>query len=167
MTSVAVPAQITTVEDKIFAGLTPLQLGLMTTPLCVGFLAYAAMPPNFRMVVYKLVIVILLEVIGLVASIRIKDQVLVKWLAVKAHYNLRPRYYVYNKNDLYLRKSTEPVLAVPKDVSEPVKVASASKPQLDIAQVVKIESIMADPRAKMRFVMGKEGTSVVIQEIKQ
>jgi hypothetical protein len=166
MTSVAVPAQITTVEDKVFAGLTPLQLGLMTTPLCIGFLAYAAMPPSFSMVLYKLIGVILLEVIGLAASIRIKDQILVKWIVIKMRYNLRPRYYVYNKNDAYLRESVKPASATPKEVLEPVRITTASKPQLDIAQVVKIESIMADPRAKMRFVMGKEGTSVVIHEIK-
>lgn len=167
MTSVAVPAQITTVEDKVFAGLTPLQLGLMTTPLCVGFLAYAAMPPSFRMVLYKLVGVILLEIIGLAASIRIKDQILVKWIVIKMRYNLRPRYYVYNKNDAYLRESAKPTPTSAKEESEPVETTRASKSQLDIAQVVKLESIMADPRAKMRFVMGKEGTSVVIHEIKQ
>jgi len=169
MTAVAVPAQITTVEDKVFAGLTPLQLTLMAIPLCIGFLAYAALPPNFHMVVYKLAGVIFLELIGLIASLRIKDEVLLRLVVTRLHYNLRPRYYVYDKNDSYLRNIPQAVTLTPlTEVSGSTKTVKTdtARPKLDMAQVVKMEDIMADPRAKMRFVMGKEGTNVIIREIK-
>jgi hypothetical protein len=169
MKTAAVPAQITTVEDKIIGGLSPYQLTLVIMPLCFGFLAYAALPPNLHLALYKIGIVVFLELLGLVASVRIKGRMLLQWLLMITRYNLRPRYYVYNKNDPYLRNGVEqndPTEADPK-VADVATTAKVKRPQLDLAQIVKLEGIMADPRAKMRFVMRKGGkTNVVISEVK-
>ncbi len=169
MKTATVPAQITTVEDKIVGGLTPYQLTLMIMPLCIGFLAFAALPPNLHLALYKVGTVVILEAIGLVASIRIKDRMLIHWLAIIARYNLRPRYYVYDKNDTYLRDIPEQARKA-KQEDKTVSTESAdatARPELDMAQMVRLEDIMADPRARLRFITGKDGKlNVIINEVK-
>ncbi|HKU18114.1 MAG TPA: hypothetical protein VJP80_02465 [Candidatus Saccharimonadales bacterium] len=167
MKTAAVPAQITTVEDTVIGSITPVQLALMTVPLCIGFLSYVAFPPVLHFTVYKLGLAILLELIGLVASIRIRGKILLQWAVIVARYNMRPRYYVYDKNDPYLRNTALPVEYAETKQDEAPRVSQVERPPLDMTQVVKLEGVMADPRAKMRFVMGKEGTHVVIHEIKE
>jgi hypothetical protein len=162
-----VPAQITTVEDHIFGGLAPHQLVLMLSPLCFGFLMYAVAPPNFRLTLYKVGIAVVLEIVGATLSIRIKDKIVLLWLITILKYNLRPRYYLYNKNDAFLRAAT---------VDEPEKAAKKEKalaatvpklPTLALPDAVRVREIMTDPRADLRYITRKDGKlNVVIQEIK-
>ena len=165
-----VPAQVTTVEDRLVGGLTPHQLALLIGPFCFGFIAFAVMPPNFHLVLYKLVMVLILESIGAVLSIRIKGKILLLWIVTVARYNGRPRYYKYNKNDLFLRDT----VSADAEVNEagPGAVVETrpekERPPLDLADVVKVEALMENPDAKLRFITGKDGRlNVVIQEVKQ
>jgi hypothetical protein len=169
MKTALVPAQITTVEDKIVAGMTAYQLVLVVAPLCAGFLAYAALPPNLHMALYKIGVVAVLEVVGLALSIQIRGRMVARWLVMILRYNARPRYYVYNKNDAYLRviSGHSDTTATDLELKEKVTPNVKTKPELTVAQMVQAESIMADPRAKLRFVKGKDGKlNAVINEIK-
>ena len=166
-----VPAQITTVEDRIVGGLTPYQLALLLLPLCTGFIAYALLPPNFHLVIYKLVGVIVLELIGATLAIRIKDRLLLFWLLIIGRYNARPRFYVYDKNDTFLRDlpteqaapADEPEAVIVKDATQ----KPAARPHLGLPEIVKLEAIISDPRANLRFKAGKDGKlNAIITEIK-
>lgn len=162
-----VPAQITTVEDRIFGGLAPHQLVLMLSPLCFGFLMYAVAPPNFHLTLYKIGIAVVLEVVGATLSIRIKDKIVLLWLITVLKYNLRPRYYLYNKNDSFLRPAIvdEPEKAT-KKVETPAT-AAPKMPALALHDAVRVREIMADPRANLQYIARKDGKlNVVIQEIK-
>lgn len=164
-----VPAQITTVEDQIVGGLSPQQLALLIFPFCLGFVAFAVMPPNFHLASYKIGIVVFLEVIGAALSIRVKEKMLLHWIITVVRYNVRPRYYVYDKNDSYLRDEI-PSGVKHADMPEQqiaVENSVVQQSKLKLADVVKLEEIMADPRANLRFKTGKDGKlNVVIQEIK-
>lgn len=162
-----VPAQITTVEDRVFGNLTPYQAGLISLPLIFGVLFYATLPPHFRLKLYKICIIAGLELIGTILSIRVNDQMLIFWLITRLRYNLRPRYYVYDKNDVYLRNIPEftPVMAekrAAKDNAEPSEIQEVA-----VHDAVRIEEIMADERVNLRFKTGKKGRlHVIANEIK-
>src|ERR1039458_6831582 len=92
-----VPAQVTTVEDRIAGNLRLSQLLLLTTPVFSGSLLYVVLPPVFHGAIYKLVLIVALFIICSLMAIRIKGKILLLWLVVLVHYNLRPRFYVFNK----------------------------------------------------------------------
>ena len=162
-----VPAQITTVEDTIIGNLTALQLVLLVFPICFGFISFAVLPPNFHFVLYKLVAMLVLLLIGAILQMRIKDKLLLIWIITVIRYNVRPRYYIYNKNDAYGRDmEREDKKAATKEAKPAELPAAAKLPRITIPEAVKLEEIMSDPRAKLRFKAGKKGLHVVINEIK-
>jgi len=161
-----VPAQITTVEDRVLGNLTPYQAGLISLPLIFGVLFYATLPPHFHLKLYKICIIAGLELIGAILSIRVDDQMLIFWLITRLRYNLRPRYYVYDKNDSYLRDMPDfnPVIVEKKATSE---VAESSEVQeVAVSDAVRIEEIMADERVNLRFKTRNGRLHVVANEIK-
>ena|SRR5581483_2728528 len=165
-----VPAQITTVEDKVLGNLTPVQAGLISLPLLFGCMFFIGLPPHFHLVLYKVVLMIGLEVLGLILSIRIDGQLFLFWLAMRLRYNVRPQYYVYDKNDNYLRN-------IPEDSKQTDTVKTAAKltmnkqvevPKVELGDAVRIEELMADERANLRFKTGKNGRLYAItNEVKQ
>src|SRR5437868_6746891 len=103
MKTTLVPAQITTVEDKIAGSLSLSQLILLCVPIFLGGAVYALFPPFLHLTLIKTLLVVLLVITFSLFSIRIKGKILLSWLIVIGRYNLRPSYYIYNKNDVHLR----------------------------------------------------------------
>jgi hypothetical protein len=162
-----VPAQITTVEDRVLGNLTPYQAGLISLPLIFGVLFYATLPPHFHLKLYKICIIAGLELIGAVLSIRVNDQMLIFWLVTRLRYNLRPRFYVYDKNDNYLRNIPDftPVTAAKKEITEEAEASQLQ--EVAVQDAVRIEEIMTDERVNLRFKTGKNGRlHVIANEIK-
>jgi hypothetical protein len=162
-----VPAQITTVEDRVLGNLTPYQAGLISLPLIFGVLFYATLPPHFHLKLYKIGIIVGLELMGAILSIRVNDQMLIFWLIKRLRYNLRPRYYIYDKNDTYLRNITDftPVKAVKSTAA--VTEVQPELQEVPVGYAVPIEEIMADERVNLRFKTSKNGRlHVVANEIK-
>jgi hypothetical protein len=82
-------------------------------------------------------------------------------------YNLRPRYYVYNKNDAYLRSIPDftSVTTVKKALREDAKLSKIQ--EIIVGDAVRIEEIMADKRVNLRFKITRNGRlHVVANEIK-
>jgi hypothetical protein len=162
-----VPAQITTVEDRVLGNLNPYQAALISLPLIFGVLFYAALPPHFHLKLYKICLIAGLELAGAILSIRVNDQMLIFWLITRLRYNLRPRYYVYNKNDAYLRNipeftSVATVKKAPREDAKPSKIH-----EIIVGDAVRIEEIMADKRVNLRFKITRNGRlHVVANEIK-
>ncbi len=103
MRSVIIPAQITTVEDKIVGNLSMSQIMLLLIPVFWTGIVYVLFPASMEFTLYKILLIVLVFLGSLVAALRIKGILVVQWIAIIATYNLRPRYFVSNKNDLYLR----------------------------------------------------------------
>lgn len=161
-----VPAQITTVEDRVLGNLTPYQAGLISLPLIFGVLFYVALPPHFHFKLYKLCLIVGLELIGAILSIRVNDQMLIFWLIIRLRYNVRPRFYVYNKNDAYLRDIPDlsPVEAQQKAAAndaQPVKAQGVA-----VQDAVRIEELMSDKRVNVRFKTKNGRLHVVANEVK-
>jgi len=103
MRTTIIPAQITTVEDKIAGTLNLTQVMLLMIPVIFTTIAYVILPLKMHIEGYKLVLVFIVLAISLILALRIKDKVVLNWLVVLLKYNLRAKYYIYNKNDTYLR----------------------------------------------------------------
>jgi hypothetical protein len=159
MKSTIVPAQITTVEDKIAGSLTLSQLLLLAAPVFGGAMLYILFPPNLRFTPYKIGVSSILLLAFSLMAIRVKGKILLLWAIILVRYNLRPRYHIYDKNETHLRDAgTEPAEAdAAADTPEAEQTAIAALPQLSIADTVQLERLLANPQANVTFVPTKKG----------
>lgn len=172
MKTTTVPAQVTTVEDKIAGNLTLSQLLLLITPLFVGSIIYVIVPRPMHLSIIKAALSFLILVICGMLAIRIKGKIVLFWLITVLRYALRPRYYIYNKNDLYLRESEELKWTPIQQASEePPEIAEATSltpvAEMTPIQRLRLENAMADPRSKLHFIANRRGgLRVHITEVK-
>jgi len=152
-----VPAQVTTVEDRIVGSLGFSQLVLIVAPVFIAAALFAVLPPAMGSAVYKYVIMGILAFLCCLLAIRIKGKILAAWLIVILRYNLRPKYYLFDKNVTTLRENYS-VRQEKKEQEAPVKVMRhESRPRLGIPETAKILATIENPAAKVRFETGKKG----------
>ncbi len=167
MRSTIVPAQVTTVEDRVAGKLGLSQLLLLVTPIFGGSLTFILLPPFFDYATYKIVLIVIIAVISGLLAIRFRGRIILQWVATIIRFNLRPRYYVHDKNSIYMRDI--PPKHIPKETTEPEKKEPILQrlPNLSTAELVRIEEIIANPQANLRFKANRKGgLSVHITEIK-
>lgn len=158
MKTTVVPAQVTTVEDKIAGNLGVAQMMLLAAPVFGGSLLFVVLPPFFSYAVYKVVLLVCLAVLCGVLAIRIKGQILLLWAVIFLKYNLRPRYYVYNKNDAYLRSVDD--TAITDEESEQTIEDKAERyvpAPLSLQQIIAAETVLASPNANMHLDITSKG----------
>lgn len=157
MRTTVVPAQVTTVEDKIAGNLGLSQLLLLTLPVFGGSALFVALPPFFNYATYKIVVIVCFAVLCGTLAIRIKGKILLLWAMVILRYNLRPRFYVFDRNSEHLR-----------DVSQPVKTEEVTKkaepekpvqifPQLSTTELVQVEHLLTHPNSNLHLKTNSKG----------
>lgn len=167
MKSTIVPAQITTVEDKIAGNLSFSQLMLLMAPVLMSGLLFIVLPPFIHVTYLKLFIGGCLLLVGATLAIRYRGELVIHRLISRISYNLRPKYYVYDKNDRYLRY--EPTVMIPEAPSVaqiPDEVEDFIAQLISMPERVRLESALTDPRARLQFMVKKGGLYVGINEIK-
>jgi hypothetical protein len=164
-----VPAQITTVEDKVAGNLSLSQLLLLSTPVFAGSAIYIALPPALNMPLYKIVLTGILALIFSLLAIRIKGRILLLWVITIGRYSLRPRYFVFDKNSGYLRAQSRKAEATHEELTEEPKEQDApALPRLSMGEMVFLEQLITDPKARLHFKTNKKGgLSVRISETKE
>jgi len=168
MRSTVIPAQVTTVEDRIAGNLGVSQLLLLTVPIFAGSALFVILPPFFNYATYKVVLIVGLAALCSILAIRIKGKIVLQWIVTVTRYNARPRYYVFDKNDSYLREKTKQD-TIPEEVKQQVTVRAIvrSIPKATTAELVKIEELMKNPQANLRFKTTRKGElRVHIKEVK-
>jgi hypothetical protein len=120
MKMTVVPAQVTTVEDRIIGSLGFSQILLLVIPIFVSAGVFALVPPFMGSAIYKYVIIGAVFMFFGVLAIRIKGKILAFWLVTILRYNLRPKYYLYNKNTESLRETYPTKKEEPAKKPEPV-----------------------------------------------
>ena len=159
MRSTIVPAQITTVEDKIAGNLGLSQLLLLVTPIFGGSALYVALPPFFDYAVYKLVIIVCFAVLCGLLAIRVKGKILLHWVTIISSYNLRPKYYVFDKKSVYLREPDHKYHQ-PELTRAAVKTEETIKellPRLSPSELFQMERLVASPEADLHFKTNRKG----------
>jgi len=127
-----IPAQITTVEDRIAGNFSLTQIIILLTPVLFATLVYSLLPPTMMFVWYKLGIILAFVVLAITLAIRVKGKIILSWLFILARYNLRPKFYVFNKNNSFSRV-----------VYKPVKKEAVKKKHLEVK-----EKIIEEPTVK-------------------
>ncbi len=95
---------------------------------------------------------------------------MVNWLQVILQYNLRPAYYVYNKNDSYMRDifdipQEEKRDAVKKEEKKELKIKAQT---FGLKELKEWESYIKNPNYSLSFKAGKKGELyVAIAEVKK
>lgn len=152
-----VPAQVTTVEDKITGNLSLTQIALFAVPVFGGSLLYAALPPTMGYVLYKVIVIGIVAIISLALSIRIKGKIVLQWLMVLLRYHARPRLYLFNKNTALYR---EDYPEVPKQQATATTVQEKKPitlPKIDASQKAYLYAKLGDPINRLKFETTKKG----------
>lgn len=161
MRTTVIPAQITTVEDKIAGSLNLTQIFILMIPIFWSAVVYILFIPFMKLTWYKLPLVLIVLFICLILSMRIKGKIVLSWLMVILRYNLRAKYYLFNKNDPYLRTMDLPVFE-----KKPLKLFRKSpakkevkrqNPNFAITDLIQLEKLITDPKYTLSFKSNKKG----------
>lgn len=153
-----VPAQVTTVEDRIIGNLGFSQMLLMIIPIFVSAGLFALLPPFMGSALYKYVIMAILAFVCCILAIRIKGKIIALWLVTILRYNVRPKYYLFNKNTTALRQDYPLIVeqrTEPK--TDEAKKEQTARPRLNTPETAKVLATIENPAAKFRFETTKKG----------
>jgi hypothetical protein len=168
MKSATVPAQVTTIEDKIAGNLTLQQIVLLASPVFIDFALYVVMPTTLKLNAYKLVIMAIVTASSAILAIRVKSKILLVWAVTICRYNARPRHYVFNKNNVHLRAEA-PVPVHEAQVRTIPDTEQSNQQVLRLPSdedILKLECILTDPLTNLSFATSKKGgLRVSISEI--
>ena len=158
MRTTIIPAQITTVEDKIAGSLNMTQTLIMMFPVLWTALVYILLFPSMKLTSFKLVLIIFATATSGILALRIKDKIVAEWLGVLLKYRLRPKYYLFNKNDLTNRTIDIPELPVEqimvkKKVDKSVQTKNFD---LDIFDQVKLEHLINSGKVALHYQLSKK-----------
>lgn len=169
MKATVVPAQITTVEDKIAGNLSVTQLLLLIAPVMLTGMMFAFVPPLLQLTGLKLALALIAGLTCASLALRIRGTLLVYWLLTISRYNRRPRFHVLDKNEPYLRYIETPFklsTTESKNHIDKAPLRSTSLQQLATVEVVRLQAAMADPRSKFQLLARKGGLRVSIFHLK-
>lgn len=154
-----VPAQITTVEDKIAGNVSVQQAMLLGLPILFGFVTALFFPPFGQFVAYKVAIVIILFVLCGSLALRIEGRIIAQWIKLFAIYSARPKYYVYDKNTSYLRVAASAATHIEAKAATtiPQKKITPQISHITPHEFARLEQFATDNRAGIKFVVGKKG----------
>lgn len=169
MKQTVVPAQVTTVEDRIVGNLGISQMVLLSMPVLAAGIVFTVLPPALHVALYKLLFLVPFTTLCAALAIRIKGKIVLFWIVVRARYNLRPEYHVFDKNTTANRQLYEEVKAVELPGDEPIKVASRrQRSTLTTTEMIRTLAAIDNPAAKFAFTTDKKGRLYArITEIKQ
>jgi len=169
MKQTAIPAQVTTVEDRIVGNLGISQMILLALPVLAAGIIFTVLPPALHASLYKLLLLVPFTTLCLVLAIRIKGKLVLFWIVVRVRYNLRPEYYVFNKNTTTNREFYDVMKVIELSEDEPEKaILRRQRPVLTTAEMVRTLAAMDNPAAKLAFTTDKKGKLYVrITEVKQ
>jgi len=165
MRSTIIPAQITTVEDTIAANLNLTQILLLMVPVFTGGAIYSLVPPKLHLDIIKLAVWLVIALVFSTLAIRIKGKVLLEWLFIVVRYNLRPRYYIFDKNDQSFRDLVIPLQTKPAvSLAKSVQSRKLKTKHKTIIEQTNLEQILLNNRFSTRFSFKENGALHVALE---
>lgn len=156
MKTTVVPAQVTTVEDRIIGRLGFSQILLLIIPIFFSAGTFTLLPPILESALYKYILIAILLLICIVLSIRIQGRIVALWLIMILRYNARSKYYVCDKNTTALREQHSDINQTENAVT-PVSEVKHHTSELAIADSIKVRRVIDNPAVKMRFETDKKG----------
>lgn len=159
MRTTIIPAQITTVEDRIAGNFTFSQIVLLIIALLTSFATYAIVPERMHVGPIKLFLIGLQIIIFGGLALRFRGKILADWLIIYLRFKSRPRTYIFTKNDLTARdiqiaehNNETPI----KQVTNKQKVAK-NRSILSLGEQTKINRLIEDVSLTISFKPSKKG----------
>lgn len=162
-----IPAQITTVEDKIAGNLSVNQVLILLTPVVLSSIVFMLLPPVMTFVHYKLVIAILLMLGCSILAIRIKERIVLQWLLVIGRYQKRPTYYVFSKTDTLHRPqyTIQETLNLDTHASATAKTGHISQ-TINIKDTLRLDDWLITHGLELRYQTQKNGgLNVAVEKV--
>jgi len=158
MRTTIIPAQITTVEDKIAGSLNLTQIIILMVPVLWTAFVYAFLPHMMKLALYKFVLIFSVTPVCLILALRIKDKIVAEWLSVLLRYRLRPKYYLFNKNDVIYRTLDVPELPVEHITAkkQAKKESQTKNTDLALSDIVKLEQLISSGKVALRYQFNKK-----------
>lgn len=158
MRTTIVPAQVTTVEDRIAGNLGLSQVILLIAPVFAGSALYVLLPSFFEYAAYKVWVIVVLALLCGVLAVRIKGKIVLLWALVLLRYHLRPTYYLFNKNSAHNRRTVMPRQAeAAADVPSTTSLAHSQPPSVPAVDLMKVTAFVRNPAANIHFTTTKKG----------
>ena len=157
MRTTVVPAQITTVEDRIAGNLTFVQILLLIFAMISGSTIYLLMAPHLKLSPYKAFVILLAVATFGAMAIRIKGRIVADWIVLLLRYYLRPRIYVYSKNDPVNRDIFAPVRERPTARMQEAKHTAKTSKHLSLAEQIHLDRLIANQALTITFSLKKKG----------
>ncbi|MEI6478573.1 MAG: PrgI family protein [bacterium] len=157
MRTTVVPAQITTVEDRIAGNLTFVQILLLIVAMISGSTIYLLMPPHLKLDAYKAFFITLAIATFGAMAIRIKGRIVADWIVLLLRYYLRPRIYVYTKCDPVYRDLFIPVKERSTTRAPETKHTAKIIKPLSLAEQVHLDRLIANQALTITFSLKKKG----------
>ncbi len=157
MRTTVVPAQITTVEDRIAGNLTFVQILLLIAALLIGACLYLVVSPRLHFNPVKLTLISFQFFFLCTLALRIQGKIVADWLVLLIRFHARPRIYVFTKNDCIAR---DIVIEQPKKVAKPAIAAHkplVSLPSLSLLELDQVDTLLENPSLTVRFALAKKG----------
>ena len=153
-----VPAQVTTVEDRIVGNLGFSQMLLLIVPVFFSAALYALLPPTMGNAAYKYMFMAVVAFFCALLAIRIRGKIIASWLVTILRYNLRAKYYLFNKNTAAMRAEYAPAPTKKSSATAAKsKKKSSTLPKLDAMEAAQLLAIIENPAAKLRFETTRKG----------
>jgi len=153
-----VPAQITTVEDRVAGNFTFVQIVLMVIPLVIGALIYSSMAPKIHFNPAKLTLIAVDFFIFGIMAIRFNGKILADWLIIYLRYSARPRRYIFTKNDLIHREIIlETSEQTASSTIQTVEKKSKRQKSLSLLDQSKMDQLFAENALSVSFKISKKG----------
>ena len=158
MRTTIVPAQITTVEDRIAGNLGLSQILLLVVPIFGGSALFVILPPFFNYATYKVILIAVTALVCGMLAVRIKGKILLFWGLAIARYNLRPMYYVFDKCSMHTRECVgAAATTLPQTDTGSIVVEHEAIPRLSIADRLQVETVLSHPTTNVHFTTTKKG----------
>ncbi len=157
MRTTIIPAQITTVEDKIAGSLNFTQILLLMIPVIWATLVYAVFSPVMKVTSFKISLILIVSLISLILAFRFKEKIVAEWIGILMRYKLRPKLYIANKNDLAERLVDYPVIEN-RHISKKKTILPTKQAMKDltIKELIKLEEAMNSKHLAVSFRYGKK-----------
>lgn len=157
MRTTIIPAQITTVEDKIAGSLNMTQILILMFPVLWTAIIYILLPIPMKLTSYKVILIFVCVALCITLAIRIKDKIVAEWLGILFRYHFRPRYWLFNKNDTTSRTIDVPdipdIALLPQRV---VRKSSEKALDVKVADLVKIQDLIDSGKVAIRYQFEKK-----------
>lgn len=164
-----IPAQVTTVEDRIMGTLSFSQMILLVLPVFLSAALFAALPPVMSGSLCKYILMATLASVCCILAIRIKGKILAFWFIIILRYNLRPKLYLFDKNTTVYREqyetsqTEEPVVEDDKNAK-----TMTTSSHLPFDEAMKLVARLENPTSSLRFETTKKGAlHVRFTEVKE